>query len=131
MSIFEKASRQRLSFNTDRGLLSVDDLWDLPLTSATGKTSLDSIAVELDSMLRTTATVSFVNPGAPKDETNQLRFDVVKRIIDVRLAERDEALQAKEKADKKQKLLGIIARKQDAELEGLPIAELNKLVESI
>lgn len=33
ISIFEQASRQKLRFETSAGKLSIEDLWDLPLTS--------------------------------------------------------------------------------------------------
>lgn len=44
--MFEKASRMKLRFNTQRGVLSVEDLWDLPLIQ------LDNIAIALNKKLQ-------------------------------------------------------------------------------
>lgn len=42
--MFIKASRTKLRFESPKGLLSVEDLWDLPLISTMGKANLDDIA---------------------------------------------------------------------------------------
>lgn len=126
--MFEKASRCRLRFETMQGSLSVEDLWDIPLTGRGPRTSLDSIAIKLYEELQTTTVVSFVNTPAKADEETQLKFDVVKHIIGVRKKEADDALLEHQRAERKQKLLGILARKEDNELESLPVDELRKLV---
>ncbi len=127
--MFEKASRLKLRFDTMQGSLSAEDLWDLPLTNRAGpRTSLDSIAIKLYEELQSTNVVSFVNTPAKADEELQLKFDIVKHIIDVRKKETEDALKERERAERKQKLLNILARKEDNELENLPVDELRKLV---
>jgi hypothetical protein len=37
MNIFEQATRAKIRFSTPVGMLSVEDLWDLPLTSTQGQ----------------------------------------------------------------------------------------------
>ena len=45
MNIFEQAARQKIRFESVLGLLCVEDLWDLPLTSLNSKrANLDDIA---------------------------------------------------------------------------------------
>lgn len=44
-NIFEQAVRQKLRFQTVRGLLTVEQLWDLPLDK--GEVNLYQIATEL------------------------------------------------------------------------------------
>jgi len=122
--MFQKASREKLRFDTGKGQLSVEDLWDLPLTSTTGRPNLDSIAQELNKQLKTSDTVSFVNPSKKTNNTVQLKFDIVKHIIDVRLAENNARLQATEKAERKEKLRKLINAKEEEDLQGKTREEL-------
>lgn len=130
MNIFEFASRAKLRFNSPKGQLTVEDLWDLPLTSATGKANLDTIAQELHRELKQSSeTVSFVRPASTTDSVQQLQmqFDVVKYIIDVRVKERDEAAAATKRRETKQQILEIIERKKAGALEGKSLEELEAL----
>lgn len=127
--MFDKATRLKLRFDTDRGGLSVEDLWDLPLT---GRVSLDELAIRLNKQIReSVATTSFVSPSEPDDGILQLKFDIVKHILDVRVKERDDAKNERERATKKQKLLEVLARKKDAELEGKTAEELEAMITSL
>lgn len=129
--MFEKASRLQLRFDTPKGLLSVEDLWQLPLTSNTGKANLDDIARELDAKVKNTSTVSFVNKPAKADETVQLGFDIVKRVIDVRLEERDAAATAEANKQKKQKLLAILEAKENEGLSQLSMEDLRAQINAL
>lgn len=128
--MFEKSSRLKLRFDTARGQLSVEDLWDLPLTSAAGKVNLDDIARTLFKTIRDEGDVSFVKPAA-KDSTLQVKFDIVKHIIDVRVAERDAETSAAINKEKKQQILALIAQKENEQLAGQSLDDLKKLAESM
>jgi hypothetical protein len=129
--MFEKAAKLKLRFDTTSGPLSVEDLWDLPLTSTKGKANLDDIARGLHKQLKSGDDVSFVVPTRKSDETIQLKFDLVKHVIDARLAENQAALLEKERADKKQRIMGIIAAKQDETLQGMSLDDLKKLMSEL
>ena len=43
MNIFEQATRQAFRFESPKGFLTVEDLWNLPLTNNTGRANLDGI----------------------------------------------------------------------------------------
>ena len=129
--IFEKASRLKLSFDTNKGQLSVSDLWDLPLSSTTGRVNLDDIAIGLNSLVQDVATVSFVKKDSKVDPVNQLKFDIVKHVIEVRLAENEAASKARDKAEQKQKILGLIARRQDEELSNKSVEDLTAMLNSL
>ena len=130
-NIFEQASRRKLRFNTPKGVITVEDLWDLSLTSTTGKANLDDIARNLHRQLKNGDDVSFVHKERKSDETVQLKFDIVKYVIDVKLAEADEASKARVNAEKKQQLLALIANKENQQLADMPLEDLRKMVESL
>lgn len=61
----------------------------------------------------------------------ELKFNIVKHIIDVKVAELEARKDAAEKRAKKQKLMELISKKQDAELEGKSVDELMKELEAL
>lgn len=126
--MFDIATRQKFRFDSPKGLLSVEDLWDLPLTSATGKANLDEIALSLHQKLKNTAdVVSFVDDNRAKpDALTQQKFNIVKHIIETRKKENAEALAAKDKAETKQRLLEVLAKKRDSNLEAMSEEDLLK-----
>lgn len=129
--MFDKATRLKLRFDSPKGALSVEDLWDLPLTSATGKPNLNDIAIGLHHELRENQTISFVTPAAPKSEELQLKFDVVKHVIDVRVTERDKAAEAAKRAETKQKILATLEAKEDEALKSKSPEELRQLLATL
>lgn len=121
--MFEKAVRQKVRFQTTSGVLSVEDLWDLPLVSTT-KVSLDSIAKGLNRELKEAEEVSFVAAPTAKNALIQLKFDLVKHIIQVRLDENAAKAKATEIREKKTQLQEILARKENQALENMSVDEI-------
>lgn len=117
--MFEKASRMKLRFNTQRGVLSVEDLWDLPLIQ------LDNIAIALNKKLQESKTESFIKTRTKDTTELELKFNIAKHIIDVKLQEQEDRLLESEK------ILDLMAKKQDAELEGKSLEELAKELEAL
>ena len=122
--MFEKASRMKLRFNTSKGMLSVEDVWELPLTSNSGRVNLDDIAKELFKQLKESDVVSFVTKKTDSNEYTQLAFDIIKHIIDIKLLEREENARIKSNKEKKQQLLALIAQKENEQLGGMSLEEL-------
>lgn len=125
--MFEQATRQKLRFESNKGLLTIEDLWDLPLqTTRSNGVSLDLIAIGLNRQIKDTAQTSFVDETTSANTELQLKFDVVKHIIDVKKAENTEAAARRQKAEIKQRISEIIARKQDQALENKTVEELQE-----
>ena len=124
--MFEQACRLKLRFETSRGVLSIEDLWDLPL-SGTIRVNLNDIAIALHNQLKHD-TVSFVEDEQRPDPRLALSFEIVKHVIAVKKAEAKTALEARDKAEKKQRILGLIAQKQDEALGAKSEDELRELL---
>jgi len=130
--MFEQISRMKARFDSPQGALSVEDLWDIPLTSTIkNRANLDDIARSLYKQIQERETTSFVVKSSKVDELIKLKFEVVKHIIAVRLAENEAAVLAKANRDKKQRLLELIAQKENEQLAGQSIDDLRKMVETL
>lgn len=125
MNIFEQASRQQLRFPSDRGVLTVEQLWTLPLQSKSGF-DLDSIAKAVSKTLKENAEESFVTTVSPANTTATLALDILKHIIAVKLDENAKARAALERKAEREKLLGVLERKQDEALGSLSLDEVKK-----
>ena len=129
--MFEQAARLKVRFDSPKGLLSVEELWELPLTVRNGGASLDNIAKGLNRQIKETDTESFVVKAPKADAVLKLKFEIVIHIISVRMAEAAVAEAAAEKAKQKDKILAVIARKQDEKLEGASLEDLQKMVSEL
>lgn len=125
MSIFEQASRQKLRFPSLKGELTVEQLWDLPLQSKSGF-DLDTIAKSVSRDLKAVTEESFVIETSPANTTLILKLNLMKHIIAVRLAENAAAVNRAARAAERQKLLGVLADKQDESLKALTSAEIQQ-----
>ena len=131
MNIFEEAVKQKLRFSTPKGNLSVEDLFDLPLSSTTGKTNLDDIARGLHLALKNETEVSFVEPRSRKASVLDLQFEVVKSVIASKMAENAAENLRRKNSEKRQKIMELIAAKEDEAVKGLPLDELQKMLDSL
>lgn len=130
--MFEKATRLKLRFDTARGLLTVEDLWDLPLqTTRANGVSLDQIAIALHRQAKDATTLSFVDERTTGDQVLDLKLEIVKAVIATKKAEGAAAALAAGKRERKQKLLELIAQKQDAQLVEKSVEELQAMVEGL
>lgn len=122
--MFEKASRLKLRFNC-KGICSVEDLWDLSLKQ------LDSIFKDLNAEFKLQSEESLLETKGEQDEILDLQISIIRHIVSVKVQEKKLRENEFERATKKEKLLKIIAEKQDAELYDRSVDELTKLVDEL
>ena len=129
--MFATAARMKLRFASPKGYLMVEDLFDLPLTSATGKANLDDIAKDLHRQIKAGTEESFVTPASGVSKELQIGFDIVKFVIAERVAERDAAAAKKATQERKQQIMAIIAHKENQALSETSIEDLRKMIEAM
>lgn len=123
-NIFEQASRQKLRFETNKGMLSTDDLWNLPLQSTRGTLNLDDIARGINAKIKDSTVESFVSKTTQASETESLRLDIVKRVIEVKIAEAEEKKNKVEAAEQKKRLLEALSNKKAESLNNMTEAQI-------
>ena len=127
-TLFEMATRQKLRFASPKGLLTVEDLWDLPMT---GNTSLDTVSKLANRDVKASAEESFVVEASAVNGEANLKLDILKYIISVRKAEIADRQAAKEKVERKRKLLDLLAEKDNEKDAAMSREEILKELESL
>jgi hypothetical protein len=128
MDNFKKASQLKLRFNTSKGVLAVEQLWDLP------QTSLSSLLRSIKEELKTANLdddLSFLSDSTPTkvDVENQLRFEIAKDIYLTKKAEAEEKRNEAAKKEHNQKILAMIQEKKEGQLKDKSIEELEALLQ--
>lgn len=124
MNIFEYATRNKLRFEF-KGLISVEDLWDLSLTQ------LDSIFKKLNKEAKVLEEESLLVKKTKVDEEVETKIEIVKHIVSVKLEEQKARQEAAVKKEKKERLMSIIATKKDEALQNASIEDLEKMLSEL
>jgi len=122
MDNFKEASRQALRFATSKGNLTTEQLWDLKLPE------LDVLAVSLEVQVESSGKKSFLKTSTAKDKIAKLKFDIVLDILNTKADEQAEATKKKEDKAHNDKILSLIANKQEKDLEGKSVEELTAML---
>jgi hypothetical protein len=120
--MFEKASKLKLRFQTSKGILTVEDLWDLTLPQ------LNKIAKDLNSEIKKDSEEDFLNDRSEVDTILQLRFSIVRHIMEVKKVEVRTSQESAMNKEHNQSILRLIAEKEAEELKSLSAEELRKLL---
>jgi hypothetical protein len=122
MENYKLATKQKLRFQTTKGLLNTEQLWDLSLRD------LDDLAVSLEEEHKTSGKKSFLVKTSAKDKTTKLKFDVVLDVLNTKVEEEQAAQEALETKEHNKKIITLISEKKDESLKGKSIKELEKML---
>lgn len=131
MNSFEYAARNKLRFPSTRGLLTAEGLWDVPLRSK-DEFNLNSIAKLTNKALKDVSEESFVETAKTAEHSRlEISLEIVKHVIETRLNEESAAKARAERKQEKEKLLTILAEKQDGKLSELSEKELKRRISEL
>jgi len=122
MENYKKASQLKLRFQTNKGSLAVEQLWDLSLTD------LDALAVSLENEYKQSGKKSFLVASSEKDKTAKLRFDVALDVLTTKVEEAQAQAEAKEIKEHNEKIITLIAEKKDESLKGKSVKQLEAML---
>ena len=123
-NLFEIATRNRYRFNY-KGVMTVEDLWSLRVED------LDAIFKMLNRQKKTDDEDSLLATKSAEDQDLANKIDIVRYIVSVKLAEAAERVSAAEKKAQRDKIMEIVAKKNDKALEDMGIEDLMKKLEEL
>lgn len=118
-NLFELAARTKMRF-TFKGVISVEDLWDLNVQS------LDSIYKELKAKQKLSQEESLLSLKTAANKELDAKIEIVKHIVLTKQNEQRAILDTKKKKEERQKIMDAIARKKDQNLENMSLEDLEK-----
>jgi len=123
--LFIEASRRKLRFNSNKGSLNVDDLWDVPLEF------LDNLAVALEEQIQKAGKKSFLAKRSASTLQLDISFEIAKYVLETRVAE-DEARKDKaSKEAKRSQLKALLEEKQMEKIKGQSVEEIEAQLASL
>ena len=121
---FEYATRVKLRFQF-KGQISVEDLWDLT------PQELDTIYKGLNAQAKQANEESLLQVKTAADKAADIKIEIVKHIVNTKLAEAQARQEAVKLKQQEQKLKELIAAKQEASLENKSEEELTALLKQL
>lgn len=122
--MFEVATRKKFRFPF-KGSISVEDLWDL------SPQQLDGIYKTLNSQQKQAQEASLLTVRTAEDEDLSLKIEIIKHIVSVKQDEINAAVRAKEVKDQREKIMAILADKQDQDLRSKTPEELQAMLNQL
>lgn len=123
-TLFLDASRLKLRFPSVRGELTVEQLWDLSLTSKSGF-DLDTVTRGINAALREVSEESFVTTTLhPSRQGLEVALGICKCIIATKQADQARVLAVQQRYQRRRQLLEALATKEAEELSAASREEL-------
>ena len=123
-NLFEGAARAKYRFPF-KGSITTEDLWDLSLQD------LDRIFKTMNAEVKQTQEESLLKVKDEHSEILERKIEIVKHIVSVKQAEAEAMKDAANRKAQKQRILEIIAKKEDDALANMSLDDLKKMVDGM
>ena len=119
--LFKVATKKKYRFSY-KGQVTVEDLWDLSVEE------LDKIYKNLKSLQKNASEESLLQTVTKEDKELNNKIEIIKTIVTDKLAAKDRVMKAASQRAQNQRILEIMADKQDAALKEKSIEELQNML---
>jgi len=116
--MYKNAARLKLRFETPKGMLSAEDLWDLTLPQ------LNELAKKLNKRIKEFGEDDFLKVKNDEEKIVKLQFDIVLDILKTKQEDIEAAVARKLKMEQKQKLMAALDAKRDADIGAMTVEEI-------
>ena len=130
--LFVKATREQWRFETNRGLLTTEQLWELPLSSKSNF-DLDNVARTLSKKIKDLGEdASFVTEKVDSGKnTLSDQLELVKSIILVKKTEHAAIVLKSQQADRKARIMEVLSSRNEDALKSKSTEELLAELENL
>lgn len=125
--MYKQAAQLKLRFDTPKGILSAEQLFDLNMTDLSA--SIKKVNAILKKEKATDDELAFLEGIDTSETQNDLRFKILKDVYLTKKEARNAAVLDYEKKQRNQRIAELIAKKKDEALESKSIEELEKMLE--
>lgn len=122
--MYKKAAQLKLRFNTSRGVIGVENLWDLPLTELAKHVRALKSSLKKDD----DDALNFLDETKVVDTENELRFDILKDVYMTKKAQKESIRDEAQIKEHNQKILALIESKKEDSLKNMSVEDLEKLL---
>lgn len=122
--MFEMATRKKLRF-AYKGMISVEDLWDL------SPEQLDAVFKALNAQLKQVTEESLLKVKSSADKELEIKIEIVRYIVNVKLEEASARMQEKERKDQRNKIMEVLAAKKDEALQNKTPEQLQAMLDEL
>lgn len=122
--MYKEALQKKLRFKTNKGMITTEDLFDLSLQN------LNTLAIMLDKKISEAPKKSFIEELPAEENDDELRFSIVKDVINIKLKARKDNIDKAQADAQKKRILEILAKRSDEELEKKSTEELRAMLQN-
>ena len=123
--IVTKTSNKTVLLGILRGMISVEDLWDLKLEQ------LDEVYKNLMIEIKKANEESLLKSKTKDQTALEMKVDIVKHIVNYKIKETETKEQEIKRKAQKQKILEILNEKENQDLQNMSVEELKEMLNNI
>lgn len=125
MEIFEKAIREKLRFDSTRGQLTTEDLWDLSLEK------LNEMAIEVNNKLQLEEQPSFIPDQKKRPSNLSLKLEILKHVITEKYNADKAKADRKKRREELEELKKLAETKASDAIQKQPLSKILAKIEEI